>query len=105
MNEKRKEPGMPGYLHFLVLSRYILDAVTKGKVTWAELELSGEVALYKLELECFTYAQVHHKKQAESYEVWVKPALEAKLKSAEGKMLTAEERDNIIELFPDAEAA
>ncbi len=104
MLKKERVPGEPGYLHFLVLADYIRSAVASSEVTWKQLNLKGEGDLCRLELECLAYALKHHKKEAVSFQEWVKPALEAKLKKAQGKTLSVVESDNIVELFP-AEAA
>lgn len=101
MRDKQKKDGEPGYLHFRVLADYIRSAIKQGEVTWVELRLSGEASLCQLELECLAFGEM----RGYNFEIWMRPALEAKLKLAEGKRLNAEEGDNIVELFPDAEAA
>ncbi len=97
MQERSKGVGEPGYLHFRVLSDYIRSGVEKGQVTWVQLGLSGEADLCQLELECLEYAEEAGLK----FEVWLRPALEAKLKAAQGKRLSSAEAENIIELYPN----
>ena len=101
MREKLKNDNEPGFLHFIVLSDYIREAVQKGYATWTELGLSDEAQLCLLALECLKAGE----EAGFKFEEWMKPALEAKLKLAQGKPLTAEEGDNVVELFPDAVAA
>lgn len=105
MRKKLKPDQQPGYMHFRVFADEIRSAVEKKLVTWVQLGFSGEADLCQLELECLAYAMENHSRQAQSYEDWMKPALEAKLKLAQGRSLNAEERDNVVELFPEAEAA
>lgn len=105
MREKQKPNGQPGYMHFRVFADETRKAIQGGQLTWVQLGLGGEADLCRLELECLVYAMENHPEQAKSYEDWMKPALEARLKLAQGMLLNAEEGDYVIELFPDAKAA
>ena len=56
MRKKTKIAGSPGYLHYRVLCDYIREAVAAGKIQYNQLQLTGELHLCELELECVLFA-------------------------------------------------
>jgi hypothetical protein len=101
MMSKVKPEGQPGYLHFRVLCDYIRDAVARQEVTWEELNLSGELELCKLELECLEFGV----KETYKYDSWIREALVKRIVRLEGGKLTPRESADVIMLFPEEQVA